>query len=170
MLPYSLVPMCSGLQQFTSFGPILCLAYPEHFLHHIRTSPCLSTLLPNVVFSIFPNFLTKILVLYISPASSCINFLFRISRTDTCLLPHTTLFDASYSRSSFPRKPTFLSTWASVFHNPSTPLPGSGSWPHTATPPHFPAAFIVFAPAFATFFCLTLLLLLLSHLPSHCLP
>ena len=35
----------SGLQQFTSFGPILCLACPEHFLHHIRTSPCLSILL-----------------------------------------------------------------------------------------------------------------------------
>ena len=41
-----------------------------------------------------------------SLASSCIYFLFRTSCTDTCLLPHTTLFDASYSRSSFQRKPT----------------------------------------------------------------
>ena len=37
-----MLPSFSGLQQFISFGPILCLGYPEHFLHLFRTSPCLS--------------------------------------------------------------------------------------------------------------------------------
>ena len=43
-----------------------------------------------------------------SLASSCFYFLFHISCIGTCLLPHTTLFDASDSRSSFPRKPLFF--------------------------------------------------------------
>ena len=41
----TILPTCSCLQQFLNFGPRLSLAYPEHFLHHIRTSPCLSFLL-----------------------------------------------------------------------------------------------------------------------------
>ena len=45
MLSNSLVPIGSSTQQFISFGPILCLAYPEHFLHQNKTSPCLSTVL-----------------------------------------------------------------------------------------------------------------------------
>ena len=65
------VPVGSGLQQFISLGPILCLAYPEHFLHHIRTSPSLSILLtrswsPKCRLLSFPNLLTRISVLYIS--------------------------------------------------------------------------------------------------------
>ena len=117
ILPCSLVPICSGLQQITSFGPILCLAYPEHSLRHIRASPCLSILRtkswpPKCRLLHFPNFLTRILVLYISLASSCICFLFHISCVDTYLLPHTTLFGASCSRSSCQRKSTFLSAWA----------------------------------------------------------
>ena len=40
-----LLPTCTSLQQFLNFGFILCLAYPELSLHHVRTSPCLSILL-----------------------------------------------------------------------------------------------------------------------------
>ena len=41
ILPCSLVPTCTGLQQFINFGPILCLACPEHFLHQ-RGCHCVS--------------------------------------------------------------------------------------------------------------------------------
>ena len=111
----------SGLQQFTSFGNILCLAYPEHFLHHIRTSPCLSILSDQVMASQMSSspfcqaFLSRILVLCVFLTSSCICFLFHISCIDTCLFPHTTLFDASDSRSSFSRKRLFFRLGPELF-------------------------------------------------------
>ena len=114
ILPYPWVPIGSGLQRLISSGPILCLAYPGHFLHHIRTSPCLSILLtrscpPKCRLPYFPNFLTRIL------ACSNICFLFHISYDDTCLLPHTTLFDASFPRSSYPQNPLFFRLGPELF-------------------------------------------------------
>ena len=37
------MPTCSRLQQSSSLGPILCLAWRQYFLHQINVSPCLST-------------------------------------------------------------------------------------------------------------------------------
>ena len=105
----SLVPMGSGMQQFISFGPILCLAYPEHFLHHLRTSLPVHSSYQDMTsqlssFPLLHAFWQRILVVNIFLASSCICFLFHISHFDTCPLPHTNLFDASFPHSSCQRK------------------------------------------------------------------
>ena len=116
-LPKSLVSICSGLQQFISFGPILCLAYPEHF------STCQNFSLPvrssdqvmtshMMTSSFSPSFRKKTKICHICLAFSCICFLFRISYIDTCSLPRTTLFDASFSPFSCRQNSTFLSALA----------------------------------------------------------
>ena len=77
----------------------------------------------QVSFSLFSNFFDSNFGPEHFPGVFMYYFPFRISCSDAYLLPHTTLFDASHSRSSFPRKPT----WAWALHNLSIPLPGSGS-------------------------------------------
>ena len=62
ILPCSFVPTCSGVPQLINLGPIFCFAQPEHFLHQMRTSPCLSILLttlcpPRCRFPHYPMFL-----------------------------------------------------------------------------------------------------------------
>ena len=101
ILPYSLVSTCSGLQQFSNCGPSLCLASPEHFLHQINVSPCLSTLLtkswpPKYVFLPFSQkMLTNTSAPYTILASSCTCYSFHASYIDTCWHGHTIRCDVS---------------------------------------------------------------------------
>ena len=95
------------------FGPFFASGILNSFYNISELLPCLSILLtkswpPNCCLPHIPNFLTGFLVLYIFLASSYIYVLFHISCTDICLLPHTTRFDASYSRSPFQQNPLFF--------------------------------------------------------------
>ena len=111
------------LQQFINCGHILCRAKPEHFLHQIKTSPCLSILF--IIISCpprcnFPHLLNLCFESFAAPFWPCtISFDLHVlatsstvSCTGTCLLWHTTPSDVSFLPFSWPRKSTSLSTWA----------------------------------------------------------
>ena len=100
ILPNSLLPIGSSMQQFIS---IFCTTNSSYEIMSSQMAP--SPFFRTIIWQEF-------FVLCIFLASSCICFLLRISCMDTCPLPRTTLFDASFLYSSCQQNSTFLSTLA----------------------------------------------------------
>ena len=128
--PFFLAPWL-GLYRLLAFEfsskccHILCsnssLAYPEHFLHHIGTSSCLSILLtkswpPKCRLHHFSKLFDKNSVLCIFPPSSKIHSLFHISCTDTYLFPQAPLRSMLHIIGFlFHENTLFLRLWPELF-------------------------------------------------------
>ena len=129
-LPYSFVPILSGLQWSNNFWshslPRIARAFSapdQNFSLPIQSSYHIIS--PTCCFLHFLPHVAKNLALCIIPASSCACCLFHIPCNDTSWSRHITPFDALFPLFSCPRKSMFLLAAACGLHSLSIPPPNS---------------------------------------------